>query len=568
VAAHVRHTPVLTSSRRAGPVGEGARPALVAKLDLLQPTGSFKVRGAVALLTDPSLQDRLSTAGVIAASGGNFGLAVAWAAARLGIAATVVVPAASPRAKLDPIAALGAELILVDGVYADAFAAAERRRAESGSVLAHAYDQPEVVAGQGTSAWELLASVDGLDTLLVACGGGGLLAGTIAAVGDRVRVVAVETDGTATLHAALAAGRPVDIEVTGDAASSLGARRIGAHAWAVRDRLAGALLVSDAEVATAQQRLWQAARLVAEPGGAVALAALTQRSLPAGGRRAGRRDPVRREHRSRQPRPSATTTRLKAGARPARGGVTPPPPRGKARVAAGCLPSAGPRTGPPTADRGFPLWRTMSRYATVEVTAEGNDVNTLTDRLDAWVDAGLVSPEQAQRIIAFEADGSRHTGWSPAVESISRRSAAAPLGRHPPGIRHPNRTSIAEAIGYVGAALALGAISLLLGQLWADLLVGGRLALVGVLTVAVFGAGLASAGLLAASDAAADQRPADRHGGRGRLVRGCGRRRCARAASGTRVGLTVGAAMLIVAAALYLWRGGALLQLATLGSAL
>jgi len=289
VAAHVRPSPVLRLDLiELGLVDELAGSSLVAKLDLLQPTGSFKVRGAVALLTDPSLSERLSEAGVIAASGGNFGLAVAWAAARLGVAATVVVPATSPRAKLDPIAALGAELVVVDGVYADAFAAAEGRRATSGAVLAHAYDQPQVVAGQGTSARELLASVDGLDTLLVACGGGGLLAGTIAAVEDRVRVVAVETDGTATLHAALAAGGPVDVEVSGDAASSLGARRIGAHAWAVRDRLAGALLVSDAEVATAQHRLWQAARLVAEPGGAVALAALTSgRYQPHAGERVG-----------------------------------------------------------------------------------------------------------------------------------------------------------------------------------------------------------------------------------------------------------------------------------------
>ncbi len=276
VAAHVRHTPVLhLGLGELGLRDEGSRPPLVAKLDLLQPTGSFKVRGAVALLTAPSLAERLERAGVIAASGGNFGLAVAWAASRLGIPATVVVPATSPRAKLDPIAALGAELVVVDGMYADAFAAAERRRVTSGAVLAHAYDQPEVVAGQGTSARELLASVGELDTLLVACGGGGLLAGTVAAVGDRVRVVAVETHGTATLHAALAAGRPVDVEVSGDAASSLGARRIGTHAWAVRDRLADALLVTDAEVAAARQRLWQAARLVAEPGGAVALAALT-----------------------------------------------------------------------------------------------------------------------------------------------------------------------------------------------------------------------------------------------------------------------------------------------------
>jgi hypothetical protein len=184
VAAHVRQTPVLhVEPAELGLSGEGLRPPLVAKLDLLQPTGSFKVRGAVALLTDPSLRDRLRTAGVIAASGGNFGLAVAWAASRLGVAATVVVPASSPRAKLDPIATLGAELVVVDGVYADAFAVAEHRRAASGAVLAHAYDQREVVAGQGTSAWELLASVGELDTLLVACGGGGLLAGTIAAVG-------------------------------------------------------------------------------------------------------------------------------------------------------------------------------------------------------------------------------------------------------------------------------------------------------------------------------------------------------------------------------------------------
>ena len=289
VAAHVRRTPVLRLDAVEFGLDVGdASPPLVAKLDLLQPTGSFKVRGAVALLTDPSLSDRLREAGVIAASGGNFGLAVAWAATRLGITATVVVPASSPPAKLDPIAALGAQLVLVDGVYGDAFVEAERRRAVDGAVLAHAYDQPQVVAGQGTSARELLASVDGLDTLLVACGGGGLLAGTIAAVGHRVRVVAVETRGTTTLHAALAAGRPVDVEVSGEAASSLGARRIGAHAWAVRDRLAGTVLVDDAEVATAQQRLWQAARLVAEPGGAVALAALTShRYRPEAGERVG-----------------------------------------------------------------------------------------------------------------------------------------------------------------------------------------------------------------------------------------------------------------------------------------
>lgn len=243
---------------------------MVAKLDLLQPTGSFKVRGAAALLTGV----RVPAGGVVAASGGNFGLAIAWAAARLGHRATVVVPATSPPEKRDPIAALGAELRVVDGVYADALALADDLVMSTGALHAHAYDQREVVAGQGTAALELLEDAE-VDTVLVACGGGGLLAGTVAAVAGRARVVAVETEGTATLHEALAADHPVDIEVSGASASSLGARRIGGHAWAVHDRVAASVLVSDAEVADAQALLWQHARLIAEPGGAVAFAALT-----------------------------------------------------------------------------------------------------------------------------------------------------------------------------------------------------------------------------------------------------------------------------------------------------
>ncbi|MFP4234858.1 MAG: serine/threonine dehydratase, partial [Nitriliruptoraceae bacterium] len=240
-----------------------------AKLDLLQPTGSFKVRGATSLLTGTEVPD----AGVVAASGGNFGLGVAWAAARLGHPATIVVPAGAPQAKLAPIRALGARLELVEGVYADALAAAGSIVARTGALAAHAYDDPLVVAGQGTAALELLADVP-VDTVLVACGGGGLLAGTVAAVDGRARVVAVETEDTPTLHAALAAGHPVDVEVSGLAASALGARRIGAHAWAVREHLAASVLVSDAEVAATQAWLWEHARLIAEPGGAVALAAL------------------------------------------------------------------------------------------------------------------------------------------------------------------------------------------------------------------------------------------------------------------------------------------------------
>ncbi len=279
IAGHVRHTPVLALE---GELPATAHPIQL-KLDLLQPTGSFKVRGATSLLTG----SEVPAAGVVAASGGNFGLGIAWAAARLGIAATIVTPASAPAAKLAPIRALGATLHLVDGAYADALAVAEDLVARTGALAAHAYDDPRVVAGQGTAALELLADVE-VDTVLVACGGGGLLAGTVAAVDGRAGVVAIETEGTPTLHAALAADRPVDVEVGGLAASSLGARRIGSHVWAVHERLAASLLVTDDEVAATQRWLWTHTRLIAEPGGAVALAALLHgRYRPAPDERVG-----------------------------------------------------------------------------------------------------------------------------------------------------------------------------------------------------------------------------------------------------------------------------------------
>jgi threonine dehydratase len=271
IDGHVRRTPVLTL----GGHELGLHPDVVVqlKLDLLQPTGSFKVRGAVSLLTAVDVPET----GVIAASGGNFGLAVAWAAARLGHRATIVVPASSPREKIDGIASLGAELRVVEGFYADALAEARRIGARTGALPAHAYDQRQVVAGQGTAVAELLED-EQPDTVLIACGGGGLLAGSIGAAGPDVRVVAVETPGTAAMHAALAAGAPTDVEVSGLAASSLGARRIGGLAWAARDGLHAARLVSDDDVVAAQRALWSVARLVAEPGGAVAMAALTSQA--------------------------------------------------------------------------------------------------------------------------------------------------------------------------------------------------------------------------------------------------------------------------------------------------
>jgi threonine dehydratase len=266
IAGAVRRTPLLSLE----PGAVGVDHPLLAKLDLLQPTGSFKVRGALALLTGVAIPP----AGVVAASGGNFGLAVAWAAARVGVTAQIVVPATTPPHKLAPFAAFDATVRVVDGYYADALAVADRLVASTGALRAHAYDQPEVVAGQGTAALEVLQDA-AVDTILVACGGGGLLAGTIAAVAGRARVVAVETAGTATLRAALDAGRPVDIEVGGLAASSLGAARLGSLAWAAKDGIDRALVVSDDDVRDAQRRLWTGTRLVAEPGGATALAALT-----------------------------------------------------------------------------------------------------------------------------------------------------------------------------------------------------------------------------------------------------------------------------------------------------
>jgi threonine dehydratase len=272
---HLRATPTLQIDDL-GPV------EVVAKLDFLQPTGSFKVRGATSLLTGVEVP----AAGVVAASGGNFGLAIAWAARRLGHRATVFVPDSSPRAKIDRLRDLGAEVEVVAGFYADALAAADAHVADTGALSAHAYDQREVVAGQGTVAAELLDEHPDVDTVLVACGGGGLLAGVAGWLQGRVRVVAVETPGTAALHAARAAGEPADVEVSGLAASSLGARRIGSLAWAAQPWVHDVLLVDDPEVAAAQRGLFDARRLVSEPGGAVALAALLSgRYVPGPGER-------------------------------------------------------------------------------------------------------------------------------------------------------------------------------------------------------------------------------------------------------------------------------------------
>lgn len=253
---------------RTTPVLEIA-PGLVLKLDLLQPTGSFKVRGAFAFLTAHPDAER-----VVAASGGNFGLAIAYAADRLGRHADIFVPSTSPRAKIDRIAALGAEVHVIDGYYSQALAASQQFLARHEALEAHAYDDPDVVAGQGTCGREMTHQIPNLDTVIVAVGGGGLIGGIASWIREDARVVAAETHGTPALNAALVAGRPVPVEVSGIAADSLGAARIGDIAFeASRRWVDDSVLVSDGDVVEARRWLWEECRLIAEPGAATAVAA-------------------------------------------------------------------------------------------------------------------------------------------------------------------------------------------------------------------------------------------------------------------------------------------------------
>jgi threonine dehydratase len=253
--------------------GLPARYSIVFKLELLQHSGSFKPRGAFTNL----LQRQVPSVGVVAASGGNHGAAVAFAAQRLGIPARVFVPVVASPAKLQLIRACGAEVVVGGDRYADALEASERWAETSGAMQIHAYDQPETLLGQGTVGAELEWQAPGLDSLLVAVGGGGLLGGIAAwyADGPPVRLVAVEPEAAPTLTAALAAGRPVDAPAGGIAADSLAPRRVGELMFPLaRKHVASALLVTDDEIRAAQEALWRVLRLAAEPGGAAAFAAL------------------------------------------------------------------------------------------------------------------------------------------------------------------------------------------------------------------------------------------------------------------------------------------------------
>ena len=272
---HVRLTPILSAS--GADLGLAPFP-LTLKLELFQHAGSFKTRGAFTNL----LSRTIPAAGVVAASGGNHGAAVAYTAMRLGVPAHIFVPTVSVPAKIARIRGYGAQL------YADALAASQAWTRESGALPVHAFDQAETLLGQGTLALELERQA-ALDTLLVAVGGGGLIGGIAAWYGGRVKVIGVEPEAAPTLFDALRAGRPVDAPAGGIAADSLAPRRVGELMFPIAQaHVACVVLVSDDAIRRAQRALWEAFRVVAEPGGAATTAALMAGAyVPAAGERVG-----------------------------------------------------------------------------------------------------------------------------------------------------------------------------------------------------------------------------------------------------------------------------------------
>jgi threonine dehydratase len=279
IAGHVRLTPVLTLEEDAF----GLDAQIYLKLESLQHTGSFKPRGAFNCI----LSSSVPAAGVIAASGGNHGAAVAYAAQKLGLPAEVFVPTISPPNKVERLRQYGAKVNVIGSDYAEALAASKKRATATGALSIHAYDDPRVLAGQGTLGLELEEQLSGVDTLLIAVGGGGLIGGVAAWYQSRVRLIGVEPELAPSLFKALQAGKPVDVEVGGVAADSLGARRVGELMFPIAQKhVERVVLVKDDDIREAQKILWHKLRMIAEPGGAAALAALLSGSYkPAVGER-------------------------------------------------------------------------------------------------------------------------------------------------------------------------------------------------------------------------------------------------------------------------------------------
>ena len=266
IGPHIRRTPILTAS------GFGLDRAIQFKFEHTQHTGSFKARGAFSTLTAVEVPK----SGVVAASGGNHGAAVGYAAHHLGHPARIFVPEMAGPSKIALIESTGADLTVVPGEYANALDAVRRFEDETGAMQVHAYDAPLTVAGQGTVMREWEEQGLDADTILIAVGGGGLIGGALAWLGRQRKIVAVEPEKAPSLNAALVAGNPVDVGVSGVAANSLGAKRIGQICFDLaRENSVESITVPDAEITRAQKLLWQELRQLVEPGGATALAGLT-----------------------------------------------------------------------------------------------------------------------------------------------------------------------------------------------------------------------------------------------------------------------------------------------------
>ena len=282
IQTHIRRTPVLEVDAADFGLPPGA---CLLKLELLQHGGSFKTRGAFTHL----LTRAVPAAGVVAASGGNHGVAVAYAAQKMRVPAKIFVPTVSSLAKQEQIRRLGAELVIAGERYADALAASQQWIESSGALEVHAYDQLETLTGQGTLGLEMEQQCPRLDTLLVAVGGGGLIGGIAAWYRGRIKLVSVEPVTAPTLAKAMAAGQPVDAEAGGIAADSLAPRRVGQLMFPLAQNFVSAtVLVEDDAIRDAQRALWQNLRIAAEPGGAAAFAALlSRRYVPTPGERVG-----------------------------------------------------------------------------------------------------------------------------------------------------------------------------------------------------------------------------------------------------------------------------------------
>jgi len=282
IRPHIRRTPILEV--------DGADFGLDSikitfKLELFQHAGSFKARGAFTNM----LTRNVPAAGVVAASGGNHGVAVAFAAMKLGKPATIFVPSVASKTKLDRIRKSGAELIIAGDRYADSLEASEAWTAQSGALPIHAYEGDATLLGQGTLGMELEEQAPELDSLLVAVGGGGLIGGVLSWYQNKVKVIAVEPSEAPTLQNALKAGRPVDSPAGGIAADSLAPRQVGQQMFPIAQKFVhSALLDSDEEIVAAQKKLWETTRIMAEPGGATAFAGLLSgRYQPEPGERVG-----------------------------------------------------------------------------------------------------------------------------------------------------------------------------------------------------------------------------------------------------------------------------------------